>query len=230
MAQSAVRNTILAVFRQLIIQVWRWLASVQVSLPQTWQQVGVLNSPLKKDAFLQSSVCLEEWPLGGTTGQMGSGRPWLSPETQARLNTKGKIILMLPSITSENYWIIDKSNDCNRGSAHAFTRHQILQYKIYFMEALALDMEKIICLTRELPGVALVNILNGWIFTVKGNTHLKWNIEVLMLKRKNIWMRHNFLWNSILASAKDFSYSFHLEWMSLTFGVITQRQRHKSKS
>ena len=43
-------------------------------------------------------------------------------------------------------------------------------------------------------------------------------------------MRHNFLWNSILASAKDFSYSFHLEWMSLTFGIITQRQRHKSKN
>ena len=85
--------------------------------------------------------------------------------------------------------------------------------------------------TRELPGSGrtLVNILNGWIFTGKSNTHLKWNIEVLMLKKKNIWMRHNFLWNTILSSAEDFSYSFHLEWMSLTFGVITQRQRHKSK-
>ena len=83
--------------------------------------------------------------------------------------------------------------------------------------------------TRELPGVALVNISNGWIFTGKGNTHLKWNIEVAHVEEKNIWMMNNFLWNSILASAKDFSYSFHLEWMSLTFGVITQRQRHKSK-
>ena len=33
--------------------------------------------------------------------------------------------------------------------------------------------------TREMPGVALVNILIGWIFMGKGNTHLKWNIEVV---------------------------------------------------
>ena len=84
--------------------------------------------------------------------------------------------------------------------------------------------------TRELPGVALVNISNGQIFTGKGNTDLKWNIEVAHIEEKNNWMRQNFLWNSMLASAKDFSYSFHLEWMSLTFGVITQRQRHKSKN
>ena len=31
--------------------------------------------------------------------------------------------------------------------------------------------------TREIPGVALVNILIRWIFMGKGNTHLKWNIE-----------------------------------------------------
>ena len=31
--------------------------------------------------------------------------------------------------------------------------------------------------TKELPGVALVYILNGWIFRGKGNTHFKWNIE-----------------------------------------------------
>ena len=37
-----------------------------------------------------------------------------------------------------------------------------------------------------------------------------------MLKKK-IFEWDNFLWNSILASAKDFSYSFHLEWMSLMF-------------
>ena len=60
--------------------------------------------------------------------------------------------------------------------------------------------------TRELPGIALVNILNGWIFTGKGNTHLKWNIEVVHVEEKKFeW--DNFLWNSILASAKDFSYS-----------------------
>ena len=84
--------------------------------------------------------------------------------------------------------------------------------------------------TRELPGIALVNILNRWIFTGKGNTHLKWNIEVAHVEEKNIWKRHNFLWNSILASAKDFSYSFHLEWMSLTFGTISHRGMHGSKS
>ena len=41
-------------------------------------------------------------------------------------------------------------------------------------------------LTRELPGVAVVNILNGWIFTGKGNTntHLKWNIEVAHVEEK----------------------------------------------
>ena len=38
--------------------------------------------------------------------------------------------------------------------------------------------------TRELPGVALVNILNRWIFTGKGNTHLKWNIEVAHVEEK----------------------------------------------
>ena len=43
-------------------------------------------------------------------------------------------------------------------------------------------------------------------------------------------MRQYFLWNSILAPAKDFRYSFDLEWMSLAFGFITQRQRHKSKN
>ena len=46
--------------------------------------------------------------------------------------------------------------------------------------------------------------------------------------RKNISMGYNFLWNSILAL--DFSYSFHLEWMSLTFGAISHRRRHGSKS
>ena len=39
-------------------------------------------------------------------------------------------------------------------------------------------------LTRELPGVALVNISNGLIFTGKGNTHLKWNIEVAHVEEK----------------------------------------------
>jgi len=44
----------------------------------------------------------------------------------------------------------------------------------------------IYCHTRELPGVALVNILNRQIFTGNGNTHLKWNIEVAHVKEKNI--------------------------------------------
>ena len=54
----------------------------------------------------------------------------------------------------------------------------------------------------------------------KGNTHLKWNIEVAHVEEKHIGMRPNFLWNRILASATDFSYSFNFEWMSLIFGVI----------
>ena len=47
--------------------------------------------------------------------------------------------------------------------------------------------------------------------------------------RKNIWMRHNFLWNSIIASAKDFSYSFLHGWMSFVFVSIFQRGPHVSK-
>ena len=40
-------------------------------------------------------------------------------------------------------------------------------------------MVKFYTITREMPGVALVNILMGWIFMGKGNTLLKWNIEVV---------------------------------------------------
>ena len=48
------------------------------------------------------------------------------------------------------------------------------------LERLWLDYKN----TRELPGVALVNISNGSIFTGKGNTHLKWNIEVAHVDEK----------------------------------------------
>ena len=46
--------------------------------------------------------------------------------------------------------------------------------------------------TREIPGVALVNILIGWIFMGKGNTHLKWNIEVVAHVEEKI-----FEWDTI---------------------------------
>ena len=42
----------------------------------------------------------------------------------------------------------------------------------------------LIGITRELPGVALINISNGQIFTGKGNTDLKWNIEVAHVEEK----------------------------------------------
>ena len=40
--------------------------------------------------------------------------------------------------------------------------------------------------TRELPGVDLVNISNGQIFTGKGNTYFKWNNEVAHVEEKII--------------------------------------------
>ena len=46
--------------------------------------------------------------------------------------------------------------------------------------------------TREIPGVALVNILIRWIFMGKGNTHLKWNIEVVAHVEEKI-----FEWDTI---------------------------------
>ena len=47
-------------------------------------------------------------------------------------------------------------------------------------------------MTREIPGVALVNILIGWIFMGKGNTHLKGNIEVVAYVEEKI-----FEWDTI---------------------------------
>ena len=39
-------------------------------------------------------------------------------------------------------------------------------------------------LLENYPGVALVNISNGQIFTGKDNTDIKWNIEVAQVEEK----------------------------------------------
>ena len=86
--------------------------------------------------------------------------------------------------------------------------------------------------TRELPGFALVNILNGWIFTGKGKTHLKWNIELLTLKKKIfIYYRTTGRWSGEYFKRVNFyrkrPHSFKVKYWSTRRSILLTSVKRK---